>query len=228
MDGIEIVIFKLFLAAVAGLIFGLERESKHKSLGLKTCVVISITSCLLTIVSIEFALNSYKGTLFTGSDPMRLASQIVSGVGFLGAGVIFRRDNDVISGLTTAAIVWTASGFGIAIGVGYYIEVVLGIGLIHLTVNFLPFVMRKIGPASLKEQEVYLKVYVDSTVLIDRVVEEIETFMISIENVKIKGDSKGHRLDMSCFIDDDKGNVFSHYDNIRKITGVNQVEITKI
>ena len=227
MGGIEIMVLKLFLASVAGLILGLERESKHKSLGLKTCVVISITSCLLTIVSIEFALNSYKGTFFTGADPMRLASQIVSGVGFLGAGVIFRRDNDVISGLTTAAIVWTAAGFGIAIGVGYYLEVVLGIVLIHLTVNFLPFIMRKIGPASLKKQEVSLRVYIDSTIPIDRVVEEIESFIINIENIKIKGEGNSHRLDMSCFIDD-KDSIFSQYQNIRKITGVNQVEITKI
>ena len=227
MGGIEIMVLKLFLASVAGLILGLERESKHKSLGLKTCVIISITSCLLTIVSIEFALNPYKGTLFTGADPMRLASQIVTGVGFLGAGVIFRRDNDVISGLTTAAIVWTAAGFGIAIGVGYYLEVVLGIVLIHLTVNFLPFIMRKIGPASLKKQEVSLRVYIDSTIPIDRVVEEIESFIINIENIKIKGEGNSHRLDMSCFIDD-KDSIFSQYQNIRKITGVNQVEITKI
>lgn len=76
IDGMEIVLFKLFLAALVGLILGLEREGKHKSLGLKTCVVISITSCLLTIVSVEFALNPYRGFTFTGADPMRLASQI--------------------------------------------------------------------------------------------------------------------------------------------------------
>ena len=228
LAGFEIVILKLFLASMVGLILGVEREGKHKSLGLKTCVVISITSCLLTIVSIEFALNSYKGTFFTGADPMRLASQIVSGIGFLGAGVIFRRDDDVISGLTTAAIVWTAAGFGIAIGAGYYLVGALGLTLVHLTVNFLPSIMRKIGPASLKEQEVYLRVYIEPTVLIDTVVEEIEALVISIENVKIKGDSGSHRIDMRCFIDDKKGSIFFQYDKIKGITGVSQIEITKI
>jgi len=228
MAGIGIVTLKLFLAAVAGLILGLEREAKHKPLGLKTCVVISIASCLLTIVSIEFALSSYKGTVFTGADPMRLASQIVSGVGFLGAGVILRRDNNVISGLTTAAIVWAASGFGIAIGAGYYLEVAIGIGLITLTVSFLPFIMRKIGPTSLKEQETYLRVYVDSTALVDTVIKEIETFVISIDNVKIKGDEDGHWLDIGCFIDDKKGSISSQYDKIRKISGIKKVEISKI
>lgn len=226
--GIEIVILKLFLAAIVGLILGLEREAKHKPLGFKTCVVISVASCLLTIVSIEFAVNPYKGIVFTGADPMRLASQIVSGVGFLGAGVILRRDNNIIYGLTTAAIVWTASVFGIAIGAGYYLEVALGTGLIHLTVSFLPFIMRKMGPSSLKEQEVYLRIYVDCEASIDIVVKEIETFVISIENVKIRGDSNNHRIDMRCFIDDKKGSIFYQYDKIRNIIGVEKMEITKI
>ncbi len=223
-----IVILKLFLAAVVGLVLGLEREAKHKPLGLKTCVVISITSCLLTIISIEFVANTYKGADFTGADPLRLASQIISGVGFLGAGVILRRDNNIIYGLTTAAIVWTAAGFGIAIGVGYYLEVAIATGLIYLTVSFLPMIMRKIGPTSLKEQEVYLRVYVDAEILVDTVVEKIESLVISIENVKIKSDRGSQRIDMRCFIDDEKGNIFSKYDKIRKIPGIDQIEITKI
>ena len=228
MAEVGVVVLKLSLAALAGLILGLEREAKHKALGLKTCVVIAIASCLLTIVSIEFALTSYKDIVFTEADPMRLASQIVSGVGFLGAGVILRRDSNVISGLTTAAIVWAASGFGIGIGAGYYLEVAIAVILVGLTVSFLPFIMRKIGPSSLKEQEVSLIAYIDSIVLIDAVVEEIEALALSIENVKIKGGDGGHRLDMNCFIDDEKGSIFSQYDRIRKITGVNHVEITKI
>lgn len=227
MSEIGIVTFKLLLAAVAGLVLGLEREAKHKALGLKTCVVIAIASCLLTIVSIEFALNSYKDTFFTGADPMRLAAQIVTGVGFLGAGVILRRESNVISGLTTAAIVWAASGFGIGIGAGYYYEVAIAVTLIYLTVSFLPFIMRKIGPTSLKHQEASLSIFVDPAVLIKSVVEEIEALVISVENVKIKGNEDGHQVEMHCFIDDEKGNIYYQYDAISKIKGVNEVEITK-
>lgn len=228
MVEIGIVFLKLFLAAISGLVLGLEREAKHKALGLKTCVVIAIASCLLTIVSIEFALTPYKGIIFTGADPMRLASQIVSGVGFLGAGVILRRESNVISGLTTAAIVWAASGFGIGIGAGYYLEVAIGLVLIGLTVSFLPLIMRKIGPRSLREQEISLIAYVDPTVAIYKIVEEIEALMINIENVKIEGDDDGQRIDMLCFIEDEKGSIFSRYDEVRKVTGINQVVITKI
>lgn len=224
---IKTSVLKIVLALIIGLILGLEREGKHKSLGLKTCIIISITSCLLTIVSIEFALNTYNDTVFSKADPMRLAAQIVSGIGFLGAGVIFRRrDDDVISGLTTAAIVWTAAGFGIAIGAGYYFEVVLGIVLVHISVNFLPSIMRKIGPSSLKEKKIYLAVNADSTAQIDTVVKEIENLMLRIENVRIKGDRDGHRIVMYCFIDDKEDSIFSKYDKIKKITGVNKVEIT--
>lgn len=228
IEAIKIVILKLSLAVLVGLVLGLEREAKHKPLGLKTCVIISITSCLLTLVSIEFALNSYKGTFFTGADPMRLPAQIVSGVGFLGAGVILRRDNNIIYGLTTAAVVWTVSGLGIAIGAGYYLEVVIAMVLIYLTLRFLTLIVRKVGPRSLREQEVYLRVHVKTDAEVDLVVEKIKDFVNSIENVKIQGDSGGHWVDMRCFIDDKKDNIFSQYDKIIKITGINQMEMTKI
>lgn len=228
IEGIEIVILKLSLAVLVGLVLGLEREAKHKPLGLKTCVVISITSCLLTLVSIEFVLNSYKGIFFTGADPLRLPAQIVSGVGFLGAGVILRRDNNIIYGLTTAAVVWTVSGLGIAIGAGFYLEAGIATGLIYLTLRFLPFIVRKIGPRSLKEQEVYLRVYVENDVQIDSIVEKIKAYVNSIENVKIQGGRDGHWIDMRCFIDEKKDSIFSQYDKIIEITGIIQIEITKI
>ena len=110
------ILIKLGVSAVFGLIIGLERELKRKPVGLKTSLVISVVSCLLTIVSIESAYmfpdsDDVKITM----DPLRLAAQIVSGIGFLGAGVILRRGNDSISGLTTAAMIWGAAGIGIAV-----------------------------------------------------------------------------------------------------------------
>lgn len=72
-----------------------------------------------------------------------------------------------------------------------------------------------------------MRIYVDPAALIDTVVEKIETFVISSENVKIKSDGDGHRIDMRCCINDEKGSIFSQYDRVRKINGVNQIEITK-
>src|SRR5690625_4854969 len=137
------MLFRLLIAAILGLLIGLERELKRKSLGLKTILVISIVSCLLTIVSIQSAYllpGSALGEI--RMDPLRLAAQIVTGVGFLGAGVILRREDDTISGLTTAAIVWGAAGVGIAIGAGFYIEAIVGVGLLLVSVELIPIVIR--------------------------------------------------------------------------------------
>jgi putative Mg2+ transporter-C (MgtC) family protein len=119
-------ILKLGISAVLGLIIGLERELKRKPVGLKTSLVMSIVSCILTIVSIESAYLFEKASNIT-MDPLRLAAQIVSGIGFLGAGVILRRENDSISGLTTAALIWGAAGIGITVGAGFYTEAVIAV-----------------------------------------------------------------------------------------------------
>lgn len=79
-------------------------------------------------------------------DPLRLAAQVVSGIGFLGAGVILRRGNDSISGLTTAAMIWGAAGIGIAVGAGFYMDATLAVIIIVFGIEVLsPFLM-KIGP----------------------------------------------------------------------------------
>ncbi|MEX9848397.1 MgtC/SapB family protein [Providencia huaxiensis] len=117
-------LIKLMVAFVLGGLLGLEREAKGKPVGFTTCVIISVASCLLTIVSIQSA-EYYAGISDNiRSDPMRLAAQIISGIGFLGAGVIMHRSDDVISGLTTAAIVWASAGIGIASGNGFYIHAI--------------------------------------------------------------------------------------------------------
>lgn len=223
-----IVILKLSLAAVAGLILGIEREVKHKPLGLKTCVVISIASCLLTIVSIKAAFDSHGGEEFIRADPMRLAAQIISGVGFLGAGVILRRSNDAISGLTTAAIVWAASGFGIAIGAGYYFEVAVGVVLLVTSVSLLPYVMKKYGPHSLREQEMRLNVYLDADIEINDFIAEIEKIVIEIKETRIRGESESQKVTLRCTVNDGAEVLFEKYNIINQLTGVRRTELESI
>ncbi|HDT6529452.1 TPA: MgtC/SapB family protein, partial [Raoultella ornithinolytica] len=107
-ESVFITLCKIGVAFILGGIIGLERESKGKPVGFKTCVIISVASCVLTIVSIQSAEYYAEISANIRSDPMRLAAQIISGVGFLGAGVILHRHDDAISGLTTAAIVWAS------------------------------------------------------------------------------------------------------------------------
>ncbi|SFL16547.1 putative Mg2+ transporter-C (MgtC) family protein [Paenibacillus sp. 1_12] len=153
------ILMKLGISAVLGMFIGVEREIRNKPLGLKTSLVICLSSCLLTIVSIESA-NKYAIAGLHVMDPMRLAAQVVSGIGFLGAGVILRKSNDVIVGLTTAAMIWGASGLGIAVGAGFYIEAIFGLILILASVVAVPFFIKKIGPKNLILKELRIKLVV--------------------------------------------------------------------
>lgn len=101
---------RLALAAVIGAVLGAEREYRDKPAGFRTIALICIGSCLFTILSGEIASAN-------NSDPARIASAIVSGVGFLGAGVIFRRGTHS-TGITTAATIWCAAALGMAAGAG--------------------------------------------------------------------------------------------------------------
>ena len=104
----------LLLATVLGATIGLEREITGKEAGLRTMMLICIGSALLTELSISMA---------SGSDPTRISAAIVSGIGFLGAGVIIT-DRGRVRGLTTAATIWVVAAIGIACGGGQYVEAI--------------------------------------------------------------------------------------------------------
>lgn len=106
------LIQRLLLAALLGGALGFERELRQKSAGLRTNILIAIGSALFTLMSYELADAA-------GADPGRIAAQIVTGIGFLGAGAIIRRDGDV-HGLTTAATIWVNAAVGVAAGGGEY------------------------------------------------------------------------------------------------------------
>ncbi|CAM3692712.1 MgtC/SapB family protein [Alicyclobacillus pomorum] len=194
-------ILKLVIAAILGIFVGLERELKRKPLGLKTCLVISVSSCLLTIVSIDTATATNAVSSVFRADPMRLAAQIVSGIGFLGAGVILRKNNEVISGLTTAAMVWASSGLGIAVGAGYYADAVVGLLLIIVSVELVPFIMRRVGPQVLREKEVELHLVIRSNVSMKDILSRIRVIESRIERIRTNKVNEGTReVTLSCIV----------------------------
>ena len=125
---------RLLLAAVLGGAIGAERELKDQAAGLRTHMLLTIGACLFTLVSAY----GFGGGI--GTDPSRLAAQIVTGIGFLGGGAIVRHGLTV-KGLTTAASIWATSSVGVAIGAGSY---VLGIGGAVLVVGTL-FGLRRVS-----------------------------------------------------------------------------------
>lgn len=115
------ILIKLTLAAVAGGLIGFEREKHGRPAGLRTNLLVSVGACAMMIVSEAFYVK--YGMLDVDSavrfDPSRVAAQIVTGIGFLGAGVILKEGVSV-RGLTTAASLWVVAGLGMAFGMGYF------------------------------------------------------------------------------------------------------------
>jgi len=112
-----VVLTRVFSATAAGFFIGLERERHHQSAGLRTHMVLALGSASIMILSMYIPFSfAEKGIM---GDPGRLAAQVISGIGFLGAGAIFRYGFN-IKGLTTAASIWTTSGIGLAFGAGFY------------------------------------------------------------------------------------------------------------
>lgn len=221
------VLIKFAVTAVLGLIIGLEREMKRKPVGLRTCLVISIVSCLLTIVSIESAYEFKNAT--TGvriqMDPLRLAAQIVSGIGFLGAGVILRRDNNSISGLTTAAIIWGAAGIGIAVGAGFYLEAITGVILIMLSVEFIPFIMMHIGLQQLKEKDISIVLNVDDHSDLNHIQKFMKENKINVRHIRIRDLNEGGKQIRLKATVNFKRNIAELYEQVSSIEHVRQVEI---
>lgn len=130
------IIFKLALACILGALIGLERESLNRPAGLRTYTLVCVGSTLAMIVSIDIYMQYYQTV---NADPGRIAAQVVSGIGFLGAGTIMREGASV-RGLTTAAGLWVVACIGLAVGAGLYIPaVVTTILILFVLIYFVRF-----------------------------------------------------------------------------------------
>lgn len=127
-------VMRLVVALLIGGAIGLEREFKGKPAGMRTNMLICVGSCLIMILSIEVARMAART-----SDPGRIASQVVTGIGFLGAGTIIRSQFHIV-GLTTAATIWALSALGLAVGAGYLLLSVVVAFLITVTLVFIGYV----------------------------------------------------------------------------------------
>ena len=111
-----LVATRLILAAILGAVIGIEREIKNRAAGFRTHIIVSVGACLIMLIGID-GIGEFSSD--TARDTARIAGQVVSGIGFLGAGTILQKKNGV-SGLTTAATLWLSGAIGLAVGIGYY------------------------------------------------------------------------------------------------------------
>ena len=162
-DNLEFFI-RIVLAAILGALVGLERSKRQKEAGVRTHCIIACTSALFMILS-KYAFVDLVGVNgLRGADPARIAAQVVSGISFLGAGVIFKNGNS-IRGLTTAAGMWGTAAVGMAIGAGMYwvglIEAAVLVG-IQIVLHRFP-----VGADALTTQEIVVEM-TDSDELLAR------------------------------------------------------------
>jgi putative Mg2+ transporter-C (MgtC) family protein len=134
----ETALFRIILSFLIGAVIGIERESHNQAAGLRTHILISIGSTIVMLLSIYIPQTF---TTFQNGDPGRIAAQVVSGIGFLGAGAILKFGGN-IKGLTTAASIWAMAALGLAIGAGMYAISAIATGVIFFALTIM-FVFEK-------------------------------------------------------------------------------------
>lgn len=107
---------RIFIAAFLGALIGMERERKKRAAGFRTHIIVSVSSCLIMLIAIDGFENFYGDKNW---DATKFAGQVISGIGFLGAGTILQK-KDIVTGLTTAATLWLSAAIGLGVGIGYY------------------------------------------------------------------------------------------------------------
>lgn len=195
-----IFIFRLLLASLCGLVIGYERKNRGKGAGVRTHTIVALAAALMMIVSkYGFSdLVGYPGT--RGADPARIAAQVVSGVGFLGAGMIYF-NRHLVRGLTTAAGIWATAGVGLAMGAGLYIIAIVATVLIVIAQVILH---KNYKILHMPSEEVLAVTITDSEEAMDFLHNMLEKYNISVGGMKCRKKEAGLiEVEMDVSIDAD-------------------------
>jgi putative Mg2+ transporter-C (MgtC) family protein len=189
------IFIRFLLAALWGGIVGAERQYRGKSAGFRTVIMISIGACFFTMMSDWIGGPANRD---------RIAANIVTGIGFLGAGVIFRGDNH-INGITTAATVWAVAAVGMGIGAGFYFAAAYACGLIMFVLLILPYCERMIDQLNqTKEYSIKCVFSEGATTQYEQLMKQFHLRYILIRHLKegnnmalvyeVQGSAKNHQL----------------------------------
>lgn len=118
---LQSILFRILLSVLCGGIIGFERGVKNQSAGLRTYIIVCLGAAMVMMT------NQYVVAVYQTGDPTRMGAQVISGLGFLGAGMILVTDNQKIKGLTTAAGIWASAVLGLAIGIGFYTGAIIAV-----------------------------------------------------------------------------------------------------
>jgi putative Mg2+ transporter-C (MgtC) family protein len=193
--GWDEALLRIVLAAVLGGAIGFERELREREAGLRTHMLVAIGSALFTIVS-AYGFHAFlaSGAGVVRADPSRIAAQIVTGIGFLGAGAIIRQGLSV-RGLTTAATLWVVAAIGLAVGAGYYSGAVVSTAVVLVSLwplRLLAFrIVRRFRP-----EDGRLLVELPAGAGPGAVIDEIERAGARIETIEVSQEGDRRRLEL--------------------------------
>jgi putative Mg2+ transporter-C (MgtC) family protein len=190
------ILVRLAVAAALGGVIGIERELREREAGFRTHMLVSVGAALFTLVSAyawtDFAFSQASGVTF---DPTRIAAQIVTGIGFIGAGAIIRQGLSV-RGLTTAATLWMVAAIGMACGAGFYWAAVIATAIALVGLGPLRFVSRRMLDRPHRRE---LEVEVEGNASAAPVLAALEQLGVDVTSFSIAAHGDGRR--MTCAVD---------------------------
>ncbi len=215
------LIVRLLVAATLGGLVGLERERYNQPAGFRTHLILCVGSCLIMMLSIHVAFDivhrSYE------ADPGRIAAQVVSGIGFLGAGAILRFGASV-KGLTTAASLWTIAGIGLAVGSGFYLGAVIATILMMLALTTLKK-LEKVFLSGRYQQQLTLSVR-DSVGIIGKIENALAKCNSSICSIRTEKSNITGMMEIQSIIQKPKNiNIARITQELHLIDEISEIEI---
>lgn len=207
LKNIEYPLIKLALSMCLGALIGAEREYKSKVAGFRTIILITLGSTLFTLVSVA---------LVGQGDPTRIASTVVTGIGFLGAGVIYR-ETGTIKGITTAAVIWTAAAIGMMVGFGLFAISIISVVLVLIILLSFSWLQRYIDRTN--REKIY-RIHMTNNV------ENIQTIKQLIKSFKLspKVINQGKRKGLIYLVIEVEGPVKFHHNFMKTLYASEMVE----
>ncbi|MCR5761783.1 MAG: MgtC/SapB family protein [Treponema sp.] len=222
-DFIKECFLKFFLSVIAGIVMGLERKTRNQVVGMRTLVLISVSSSLWSVISYALTeIQVAKG--FYGGDPTRIIAGVVSGIGFIGGGAILHQGLNV-KGLTSAAIIWTTAAIGTAIGVGLYAEAAFILIIAVFLLLFLEKVEDKFFPAG-KNKTLHI-IYDNEDIDMEKVKETIERHGFIVKDLNMSRIMASNQIILRYIVKSPSKDDFTDLINeLKKISSLSEFSVT--
>ncbi len=219
-------LLRLGLALLLGAVIGFERESTEHAAGMRTNALVSLGSCLFTLIS-GYGFLDFLTIAHMQVDPTRIASYVVAGIGFLGAGsIVFKQDAHTVKGLTTAATIWLVAAIGMACGAGLLLVGILTTVLGLLVLVLLRQIERLLLPQQFqKSQQVHIEAAALGEQSVSQFTEALAQIGVRVESLAVRKEQGVEKISLACTFLDAR-TLARAADRLRIFPGIQTVSIS--